>query len=64
MFVSFKRDAERQIKIDINKVSAYEPSAKRDLPAEEYTAIFFDAGIIYVNEPFEEVDKKMAGAGI
>jgi len=61
MFVSFKRDDDREIKIDIKKVSAYEPSAKRDLPAESYTAIFFDAGIIYVNEPFEEVDKKIAG---
>ena len=58
-FVTFMRDAERQIKIDVEKVVAYEPSGSRQYPEDEYTCINLGAGIIYVNEPFEAVDRKI-----
>lgn len=57
-FIEFKRN-DSVIKIDVNKVLAYEPSNNRAYPADEYTSILIGTGAIFVNEPFEAVDKKM-----
>lgn len=57
-FIEFKRN-DSIIKIDVYKVIAYEPSNNRAYPADEYTAILIGTGTIFVNEPFEAVDKKM-----
>ena len=57
-FVEFRRN-DSVIKIDVNKIIAYEPSNNRAYPADEYTAILIGTGTIFVNEPFEAVDKKV-----
>lgn len=58
-FIEFRRN-DSVIKIDVNKVLAYEPSNNRAYPADEYTSILIGTGAIFVNEPFEAVDKKMS----
>lgn len=58
-FIEFRRN-DSIIKIDVNKVLAYEPSNNRAYPADEYTSILIGTGAIFVNEPFEAVDKKMS----
>jgi hypothetical protein len=62
MFVSFKKTDDSPIKIDVNKLIAYEPSGNRAYPSEEYTALFFAHSVIYVNEPFASVDEKVMTA--
>lgn len=63
-FVKFIRDedADRDIMIDISKLVAYEPSGNRQFPEDEYTCLNMGTGLIYVNEPFEDVDKKIKKA--
>lgn len=61
-FVRFRRDAGNYVTVDVEKLVAYEDSGNRSYPAGEYTCLNFGSGVIYVNEPIEEVDKKISTA--
>lgn len=59
-FVEFKESPDGIVKIDVEKIAAYKPSANRAYPSDEYTYIGFGTqSCIYVNEPFEAVDRKI-----
>ena len=60
-FVEFKRSDDGKIKIDIDKIVAYEPSTDRAYPGDEYTSIIFYERRIFVKETYGNVDRKING---